>query len=95
MLGVMVAFPWLAVIPGALLLALGRRSRTKPAALAGLAWLLYAVYESLMKARVLCSGECNIRVDLLLIYPALGVLTVVSIIRALRGRRQQEMDAPR
>ena len=35
------------------------------------AWLGYALYEVLMVRRVLCSGECNIRVDLLLIHPAL------------------------
>lgn len=32
----------------------------------GLMWLLYGGYELLIAHRVLCSGECNIRVDLLL-----------------------------
>lgn len=36
-----------------------------------LAWCLYAAYEYLMYKRVLCTGECNIRVDLLLLYPVL------------------------
>ena len=36
-----------------------------------LAWCLYAVYEYLMYQRVLCTGECNIRIDLLLLYPVL------------------------
>ena len=36
-----------------------------------LAWCLYAAYEYLMYQRVLCTGECNIRVDLLLFYPVL------------------------
>ncbi|MGH7463155.1 MAG: hypothetical protein ACREMA_19275, partial [Longimicrobiales bacterium] len=43
----------------------------------GIAWLACGAYESLMQARILCSGECTIRVDLLLIYPALLVLTRV------------------
>ena len=36
-----------------------------------LAWCLYAAYEYLMYQRVLCTGECNFRVDLLLFYPVL------------------------
>jgi hypothetical protein len=39
-----------------------------------------------MKLRILCSGECNIRVDLLLLYPVLLLLTVVSIVVIVRGR---------
>lgn len=47
-------------------------------------WLSYAVYEFLMYKRVLCSGECNIRVDLLLIYPTLLIITVLAVIRKLK-----------
>ena len=54
-------------------------------------WLVYAGYEFLMVKRVLCSGECNIRVDLLLILPVLvfGTLAVLGPLawRALRGGR--------
>ena len=39
-------------------------------------WLSYSVYEYLMYKRVLCSGDCNIRVDLLLFYPLLIGSTV-------------------
>jgi hypothetical protein len=38
-----------------------------------------------MKWRILCSGECNIRVDLLLLYPALAVLAVFGLVAALRA----------
>ena len=38
-----------------------------------------------MKWRVLCSGECNIRVDLLVLYPALAVLALLGLISALRA----------
>jgi hypothetical protein len=37
-----------------------------------------------MKRRWLCSGECNIRVDLLVIYPALLLGLVVAGISLLR-----------
>ncbi len=47
------------------------------------AWLVYAGYEALVQARILCSGECNIRVDLLLIYPLLLTLTLATAIRTV------------
>lgn len=59
-------------------------------------WALYAGYEYLMYARVLCSGECNIRVDLLLIYPALVISTVwlalAAAYRALKRRWRMQND---
>jgi hypothetical protein len=62
-------------------------SRKRWPLIAAIVWALYAIYESLMKARILCSGECNIRVDLLLLYPILAVLTVGAIVQLLRKRR--------
>jgi hypothetical protein len=38
-----------------------------------------------MKWRVLCSGECNIRVDLLALYPVLAVLALLGLISGLRA----------
>ena len=48
-----------------------------------------------MQIRVLCGGECNIRVDLLLIYPVLLVLTLASLVRVtivLWRRRKPRLD---
>ena len=53
-------YPMLAAAVGALLLWLGQRGHQRVAVGAGVAWLLYAVYEFGMKQRWLCSGECNI-----------------------------------
>jgi hypothetical protein len=39
-----------------------------------------------MRLRWLCTGECNIRVDLLLIYPVLALLSVIGIVSAARGQ---------
>lgn len=58
------------------------------------AWLLYGAYEFAMKMRILCSGECNIRVDLLLIYPVLLALSAWAIVSAMRGPRQPGAGAP-
>ena len=56
-----------------------------------LCWLVYAVYELLMYVRVLCSGECNIRVDLLLIYPALiGATLLLCGSMGMHAMRQQK-----
>lgn len=60
--------------------------RKRLPAIAAALWLAYGVYESLMYARVFCSGECNIRVDLLLLYPLLLLVTVVGIVSASRGK---------
>ena len=53
---------------------------------AAIAWLVYAVYETAMARRILCSGECNIRVDLLLIYPLLLALSLAAVVAAYRAR---------
>jgi hypothetical protein len=44
-----------------------------------------------MKLRVLCSGECNIRVDLVVIYPVLFVISLVALI--VFARRLVTRDA--
>jgi len=93
LLGVMAIFvdyPLLAAVVGAFLLVLGRRTHRRIAMAAGVTWLLYALYEFGMKQRWLCSGECNIRIDLLAIYPVLLVVLIagcVSLLRAVAGSR--------
>ncbi|HQR70866.1 MAG TPA: hypothetical protein PLE54_09710 [Burkholderiaceae bacterium] len=55
-----------------------------------LMWRAYFPYELGMKLRILCSGECNIRVDLLLLYPVLLLLSLVSlVVFILAGRAQR------
>jgi hypothetical protein len=44
-----------------------------------IAWLAYLAYETIYIPRN-CTGECNIRVDLLLIYPYLALVTVCAIV---------------
>jgi hypothetical protein len=52
----------------------------------GIVWALYAGYETGMQQRWLCSGECNIRVDLLLIYPALLAASAWALWRLAKAR---------
>ena len=82
-MAVLIGQPWLAAIPGAALLALWTWSGRRLVLVAAVAWLLYLPYEYGMKWRILCSGECNIRVDLLLLYPALVILSILAALSAL------------
>jgi hypothetical protein len=84
-------WPLAALVPASLLgVAYVFRSR-RLLLITALLWLGYAIYESLMKARVLCSGECNIRVDLLVISPVLWILTIAAIVQFIRTR---DTDGP-
>lgn len=86
-LTIFIAYPLAALaLFGAFAALTAWRPRLLPAATA-LAWAAYAGYEYLMYTRVLCSGECNIRVDLLLIYPILLVLSVWTLVSTLGRRR--------
>jgi formate hydrogenlyase subunit 3/multisubunit Na+/H+ antiporter MnhD subunit len=86
-MAIFIEYPLLAAVIGAFLLGLGRRSRRRTAAGVGVVWLLYALYETGMQQRWLCSGECNIRIDLLVIYPALFLGLVAAGVSLLRGPR--------
>jgi len=79
-----ILWPLAALVPAVLFaVAFYFRKRRTLLAATGL-WAGYAVYESLMKARVLCSGECNIRVDLLLIMPLLWIVSIVALVKFFR-----------
>ena len=88
-LGLFIAWPTLALVPAAVFGFLYLRSRSRLALVASLAWLAYMPYELGMKLRILCSGECNIRVDLLLLYPLLALLSVAGLVAVARARRNR------
>jgi hypothetical protein len=87
-MAIFIEHPLLAALIGVLLLGLGRRSRRRTPYVIGVVWLLYAAYETGMQRRWLCSGECNIRVDLLVIYPVLLISLVVAGVSLLRAPGQ-------
>ncbi len=92
-LAVLIEWPWLALLPAAAFFPAAHFRKSRIAMAAALAWSVYALYESGMKARLLCSGDCNIRIDLLLIYPALVVLSVAAVVAVARARRGGRNDA--
>ena len=84
-MSLLIQSPWLAVMPACLFLVLYRVTRRRVVSVAGLTWLAYAVYEYAMYRRWLCTGECNIRVDLLLLYPCLILLSLIAGVSAIRA----------
>jgi len=76
----LISSPLLALVPAAGFLLAWYASRVRLTLSAGLCWSLYAGYEQLIKWRILCSGECNIRIDLLAIYPLLLLLSAGALI---------------
>lgn len=86
-LGIFIVAPWLGLLPAGALGGLFIRTRQPLSAAAAGLWLLYVAYEYAMKWRIWCSGECNIRVDLLLIYPLLLAVSVAALVAVLKNRR--------
>lgn len=84
-MSVLIELPWLGLIPAALFLGAYRAVRRPLILVAVVAWLAYVPYEYAMLGRWLCSGECNIRVDLLLVYPALVLVSAAAAVAALRS----------
>ena len=87
-----IEYPILAGGLGVLGLLLCAKSRRLSIGVAAVAWLVYAAYEAAMHLRWLCTGECNIRVDLLLIYPVLLVLSGVAGFSFARWTVQQRRN---
>ena len=48
-------------------------------------WLAYLPYEYGMKLRLLCSGDCDIRLDLMVVYPVLLIVSVVGVAVSARA----------
>jgi hypothetical protein len=87
-MGALIGEPWLALVPAGLCLLLYMYSRRRFVLVTAAVWLGYCAYEYGMKLRLLCSGECNIRVDLLVLYPVLALLLVVSLFVAFAPSRK-------
>ena len=88
-LGVMIQWTWLALVRACAFEMAWVWCRRASVLVAAIAWLAYSAYELGIWLRVLCKGECNIRVDLLVFYPALLALSAWAVVAILRapGRR--------
>lgn len=86
-LGIFIGWPFLALFPAIIFAFMFVKRKRGIILAASLAWLAYFPYEQAMKLRILCSGECNIRVDLLLFYPLLAFISVLAIIAYAKSTR--------
>jgi hypothetical protein len=78
-MAVLIEYPLLALAPAAVFAALFALSKSRIAIAVGLLWFAYFPYEYAMKLRILCSGECNIRIDLLALYPILILASLAGV----------------
>jgi hypothetical protein len=77
---VLIRQPLWALLPAVVFVAAGLALRSRVVIGTAAIWGLYAGYEELMRLRILCSGECNIRIDLLVIYPFLLLLSGMALV---------------
>jgi hypothetical protein len=85
---VFIMAPYVALIPAALFFSVYFKSRRWPVLTAAILWCIYSVYESGMMLRILCTGECNIRIDLLVIYPLLIFVSIIAIVSIVLWRKE-------
>jgi hypothetical protein len=78
--------PWLALLVAAALALVWRSTRSRTALVAAVSWVAYTGWEITVSEDRL---DANIRIDLLVIYPVLGVLTVLAAWSGWRARRRQ------
>jgi hypothetical protein len=79
-MAVLIDHPLLALAPAVAFFVLFAILRSRLVLTAGLLWLVYFPYEYGMKLRILCSGECNIRIDLLALYPLLILVSLAGLV---------------
>jgi len=93
-MAVLIEYPPLAFVPAMMFVCLFAVSNARLIFVTAISWLAYVPYEYGMKLRLLCSGECNIRVDLIAIYPLLIALSVASlVVFAVRTRKRNQPGA--
>ena len=81
---VFISAPLVALLLGGAFARLYFRGRKRIALAAALLWTTYGAYEGAIKLQFICPEGCNIRVDLLLIYPLLIVVSVLALVTFYR-----------
>ena len=80
LMSVLIGQPLLALVPAALFFSAYAAIKSRLAFALGCLWTLYCIYELAMKYRLLCSGDCNIRIDLLAVYPGLLLASLAGLV---------------
>ena len=87
-MAVFIEHPQYAAVIGILLVTLGRVLHRGLATAAGVMWLMYSLWEFAIKQRWLCRGDCDIRADLIFIYPLLILGSVAAVVGLVIKPRQ-------
>jgi len=87
-MAVFIEHPLLAAVIGILLVTLGRVLHRGLATAAGVMWIMYSLWEFAIKQRWLCRGDCDIRADLIFIYPLLILGSVAAVVGLVIKPRQ-------
>ena len=87
-MAVFIEHPLLAAVIGILLVTLGRILHRGLATVAGVMWIMYSLWEFAIKQRWLCRGDCDIRADLIFIYPLLILGSVAAVVGLVIKPRQ-------
>ena len=82
---IFVPYPYIALFPVIVFGFLYFKSKNKVVLVTAILWLLYAAYEQLHLLRIVCSGECNIRIDLVAIYPIILVLSIIALFLGIKN----------
>jgi len=85
-LAIFTTSPWLAAIPAALFYWLYRSFRLKIVLYTALLWAAYLIYELGIYYALFCDEDCNIRIDLLAIYPLLVAMSLAAVIWILLAK---------
>ena len=78
--------PWLALLGASVLALVWRSTRSRIALFATVLWVAYTGWEITVSED---RADANIRIDLLVIYPVLAVLTVLAVWSGWRTSRRQ------
>lgn len=78
--------PFIAALPAVIFFVGYKKTQRIFVLVTAILWAIYLLYESAAKLRLICSGECNIRVDLLLMYPLLLIMSSAAVVLMLKGR---------
>lgn len=79
-MGIFAGYPWLVIFPIALFIYIGVAAKARFANIVAIIWLIYGLYEWMMYARILCRGDCDIRMDLMVIYPILLLVSLTALV---------------
>lgn len=88
---IFIPHPYLALLPAIVFGFLYFKSKSKTVLATTVLWVIYAIYEELHLLRIVCSGECNIRIDLFLFYPVLIVVSIIALIIGIKHFTKTEV----